>query len=501
MSQARAEVESHGGAPLLGRPEWLAPGVASFLAFAALWLGIQHDVLAQLWRTWGSDAYGHGLLLAPLSLWLLLRALPRVRAEAVAPRITGLLAAGACLGAAVVADLLQVEAAGQALLFLTLAAAARARLGPAARPLYFPLLLPLLAVSLWDGLLGVLQQVTVWLTIGGMALTPIPTYVDANFIHIPAGQFVVETTCAGLRYLLAGLTLAALYGYWYLPGWRARGLLFAGTALWVTFLNGVRVVVVVLMGHALGMDHPWVVDHGDAGWVIFAAGLLPLLWVARRLEGPAEPGAAATASAPAPAPDRLGGPLATGLLLIAALVAGAAEYGASERSLPLAALAVEGGRACTVEAMAESGWAPKFASPSAERCWWVDTEHGTAAVYVAQWARERPGAEMIFYSNDVLGDSRGRLVRRSTREAAGWPVREAWRPEAAPRLVWSSYLVAGRRTASPLVAKLLRLGALVSGAPGSTVVAVSAPVGDGDPDAARRRLAAALARVQPSGGP
>ncbi|TVS09265.1 MAG: hypothetical protein EA417_20680, partial [Gammaproteobacteria bacterium] len=160
----------------------LARGVVApslmFAGIVVLIVASQWETVASVWRTWQVDSYGHGPLAGLLSLWLLWRAWPRAGLDA-QPSAPGLLLLIGVLVAWLLANLMEIQAIRQVCLFLALGSAAWAVFGwNQGRVLLFPLLLPLIAVSIWDQLLIPLQNLTVALVSFGIRLTDIPAFID-----------------------------------------------------------------------------------------------------------------------------------------------------------------------------------------------------------------------------------------------------------------------------------------------------------------------------------
>lgn len=462
--------------------------------------------------TWHSDAYGHGWLVLAIALWLGWRAWPRALEVARGASPLGAAAFVVALGVWQGGELLQIQAVTQPMLFVSIAAAVWACMGAAsARVLAFPCLYTLVAVSTWDQLLVPLQEIAVVLTGMGVRWTGIPAFIDHKFISIPEGRFVIETMCAGLRYFLAGLSVALLYAYLYLPTWPRRLALLGVTTVWVLILNGIRIVVIVLMGHAWGMEHPWVKDHGDTGWVIFALGLVPLYFVAVRLEGAGSsaggqgPPGAGPGRGTDDARRRFRGPhpLPWAATLFGVLLLGnGAVWLVQQAELPLRAVALPGARICEPALLSERGWHPDYPQADAEACFHLP-EAGVLA-YAAQYGREGPGRELVAYGRDVWSEEDGRLRSRAGRTAPGGAVIETVleTPDGDLRVIWHRYRVGAVNTTSGLEAKLLRLLALVTGGRAATVTAVT-PVGPVAPEAlpeVRERLGRALAAFRLDGG-
>lgn len=457
--------------------------VGVFLAIALLFRASLQAIGVSWWQ---DDAYGHGLLLGALSAWILWRDRAALAHSAGKPQPAFAFITAGLLGAWALAEVLAIRSLMQTLPWPTLLAVTGALHGrEVARLAAFPLLLPLLASPLWDMLLGPLQQITALLAGVLLKATSIPVFVDRVHITIPAGQFLVEEACAGLRYFLAGLSIAVLYGYWYLQE-PVRRIVFAVVAgLWTVLLNGVRVAVVVILADAWGMHHPWVQDHGDLGWVIFALGMVPLLAIGRLLERTHHPDSVSpeethevgpNTAARAPVLDRFGmsaAAIALSLLMVAALQWRAVGAVPTSGAIDLP------GASCTMDALDQAGWRPRFVGADQQRC-----AFGADGVvlYSARYDQETQGSELVYFQNQLHGDARaGQEVDLGiVTIGGGEPFRmlRVTLGDGRVRYTAYRYQVGPFFTARELGAKLLKVPALLAGASDSAVLAASTVAGD-----------------------
>ena len=142
----------------------------------------------------------------------------------------------------------------------------------------------LFGMPLWNYLIPLLQTVSVEAVKVGLDIIKLPAFIEGITVSIPHGQFQIAGGCSGLRYLLVALTLGTLYGFLsYRSLWR-KGALIAFAVLLALTTNWIRILIIIYAGYHLGMDSSMVTDHADLGWVVFAFALVPIFFVARRLE-------------------------------------------------------------------------------------------------------------------------------------------------------------------------------------------------------------------------
>ena len=124
------------------------------------------------------------------------------------------------------------------------------------------------------------------------------------------------------------------------------------------------------------------------------------------------------------------------------------------------------------------------------------------ALYIGYFAEERQGAEAVNELTDWAGPSGWRklAITEAVLPVDGAPLETPCLRlgrDAERRLVCYWYWVDGEMTASPYLAKLLRVRAQIfGGLRAGSIIAVSSPYGD-SPEAALEILRAFLGRVEP----
>jgi exosortase len=261
--------------------------VATGAAFLVLFAGPMAD-LAKQW--WTDPNAGHGLLLAPIALYLAWRS--GVRPDAKGQPVLGL-----CL--LVVSVLLRYVGALAAELFtmrtsLVGAIIALIVFAWGARQLvrwWLPLTLVVLSVPLPTVVLNSaafpLQLEASKMGAALLAWRQIPVLLDGNVIRLPGHTLFVTEACSGLRSLAALVALGVLIAGLWLKKPPMRLLLIAAAIPVAILLNGIRVF---LTGFLVFFVDPKLGEgfmHLTEGWIIFVfafAILGGLAWVLVRLE-------------------------------------------------------------------------------------------------------------------------------------------------------------------------------------------------------------------------
>lgn len=314
----------NGNAARPARARWsLAPPEAPS-AFALVGLGLlvwfslyTIRILHPVWLE--AVDYSHGYLILILTGWLFFMELRREPLAPFAPSLPGL----ACLFALVLAMVVGLASTTLSIAAAALPALWMAAIWAAAGPKNarrFALLLTYLyiAMPIWSFLVEPLRRLTVLVVTGWIRAANLPAYIEGNLIHVPSGTFEVQGGCAGLRYAIVAVALAAFGNLLSRRRWAPSALLMAVALLLALVGNWVRVFITVAVGQAEVQNLFTVVvrdHHTFFGWLLFAVFMIPLFYVDRILQ----PGSAAAAT-PAVSPGtvavgRLGGAYAACALL------------------------------------------------------------------------------------------------------------------------------------------------------------------------------------------
>ncbi len=181
--------------------------------------------------------------------------------------------------------LMGIQAMHQTLALMSLACAYWAWLGlRRALPFLLGLSLLIWALPIWFLLNPPLQAFASWAVKWLLQWAHIPAFIEGIEITIPSGRFEISGGCSGLRYLLVSSTLASIYGIFYLRSFPQTLILWTfGCALSILF-NWIRIFIIIWVGHDSKMQSSLVQDHDNFGWFLYIGVVIPILWVARRLE-------------------------------------------------------------------------------------------------------------------------------------------------------------------------------------------------------------------------
>jgi exosortase A len=450
--------------------------------------------MARIWLT--SDAYGHGLFILPIALFLIWRRRGPLGARMPLASLSGwavvaLGAAGWLVGVAAGVELVkQLCLVLMAQGLVVIAIGWRAALG-----LAFPLLYLYLMVSFGDGLVSMLQNVAAWLVFHMLRLTGTTVHMEGLFLHTPSGAFLIAEACAGLRFMLTILALGLLYGELIYRDWLRRGLFIIFAVVVTLLANALRVVGVILIAEATGQKEAIVADHLTYGWV-FLSLLLALLFLAGLLFR-SRPVRDVFAEEAAEIADFQAGTRARGWGLVAslgaiALVLVTASYGRSislEFGSPAAALEARVPERLgdwTKEPTVTDDWRPVFVGPDVELV--ARYRKGTARVdlYIAYYHMQRQGAELVNAGNRLATAPAWQRMQ-GFRAPLGVPGHDVEVPVTLfrstggeKRIVMAWYWVAGRIAGGDVGAKLLQVWTTLFGGPSEAAALVLSAAYDDD---------------------
>ena len=261
---------------------WVSFAIVLASLFFLLW-----PTLEGIFSRWLKldESYSHGFLLLLVSLFLVFRVMrqrtlvPGFYPLWLVPFVLALLAYG--LG-----DLLRIQALQHLMLVPLILGALAVLLGwKQVRWLIAPVGLLFFAMPVWDFLAWTLQLITTEINQLLLGLFDIEFEVEGVFVYlIGVGTFEIAHGCSGLRYLLVGQSLSLMYGELNFRSFRARVILFVSSVFLALFANWVRVFVIIYMGYETNMQTSLIEDHESFGWWVFAATLIPLFCIGRRLE-------------------------------------------------------------------------------------------------------------------------------------------------------------------------------------------------------------------------
>jgi len=452
----------------------LIASVAVFLVCISMvlhWTTLRE--LGVLW--WRSYTYGHGLLVAPVCLYLLWEKYPELQETPHSVSLSGLFFLTVFNGIWWIAYSIDINILVKVVVLVMPALIVWTVLGKHVfKLLLFPLTYILVAVPVWDPLESILQVLTAYTVAGGLSLVGVPVFLESTYISIPEGQFHIEEVCAGLRYFLAALAIALLFSHMYLKKLSVQ-MVFVGTALAIAVVvNWVRVFLVILAGHLSNMQHSFVHEHVGLGWWIFSISLIPVFALGIYMHRKSANQAGLPVGVHS-TPKSIPGYKPVIVLLSSVLVliltpvsANQLKQRGIERDFPVVLPEGIGGWEGPFEL--ESIVNISYASADYSLIRSYKKNNDKLALFVAGYNSQSQGKELVHYENRVVGSSNwniyknGKILLSNSGETK-LAVKESLlkRKQGQVAVMWQWYTVAGENTSSEMMAKLLQLKSIVTG--------------------------------------
>lgn len=465
---------------------------ATVLAGALLVVGLLHfetiQSIVQIW--FRSETFLHGLLIFPISGWLVWRRWPQLKKVGAQPWYPAVAVIGLVSLLWWLSESLGIQVSKQLMVIALLPTVVLLINGPAfTKTIAFPLAYLVFAVPFGEAAIPYLIDFTAFFVVEALQLTGFPVFRDGVYFSIPAGNFEVAKACSGIRYLLASLALGTLYGYLIFSDLKKR-VAFAIFALLLPIVaNGLRAYGIVLLAHFSDMKIAVGVDHLIFGWIFFGFVMLFMFWVGDRLRDAGDVG---------------GG--------VAHLPSGSVQGGASRGAIVLAALLAIGGVATGPALATTMSWVSPQLPPAglparagdwlpatAHRTDWQPVFRGASYIQIATYQRDQVQVDLVVIRYDEqhqgieLVNSTNAVADSSTWEFGNISVQERYVPEAGlvllreteifnttrERLIWSWNEVNGLPVSGDLQTKVMELGSTLRfRRPISSAIVVSAIVHD-----------------------
>ncbi|WP_374500755.1 exosortase A [Zoogloea sp.] len=460
--------------------------MAAVLAWVVAWYSGTAQEVFSIW--WRSETFAHGLLVLPISGWLVWRNRDRLVGLQIgtAPVMAlPILAAGFgwLLG-----ELASVASVTHAALAFILVFSLVGVLGfQLARPLAFPILFLLFGIPIGEFLLPVMMDYTAEFTVSALRLSGVPVYQEGLHFVVPNGRWSVVEACSGVRYLMASLMVGTLYAY---LSYRSlhRRLLFLVAAIVVPIIaNWLRAYMIVMLGFLSDNRIATGVDHILYGWLFFGIVIVLMFWIGGHWREDLDPEVPRQLSPMKAGVARSGlarlVPLALAVaaapLVLHHLESSEALHPATASPIPALAIAAP----WSGLAAPSVSFKPSFMGYREESLRHYANGKQVVSVYVASYADQQPGHELVQSQNALLlpNDLHWNRLAQSRGPDSGaghWLVTSMAR-ESASALVWSGYWINGRLVTNDYVAKSLLVLERLQGHPDTSVfVAVWATADD-----------------------
>ncbi len=384
-----------------------ATPIVYFSAIVVTAIALLHPTALDMATTWAmSSSYHYGVLVAPIAVWMITAksakpATPTNRAPGFLIIVAGatLWLMGHAASVAVVEQF--------ALVTTIIGSVCVVYGGGVLRSWAYPLAFLYFMVPFGEAIVPGLQTITAQIVVAMLSALSMPVSIDGYLIRTPAGAFEVAEACAGFRFLISALMIAAVFAYVSFQSLHKRiGFLLFATAFAI-LANGVRAFMLVLI--ATLTDMQWAVgpDHLLIGWMFYALLFVILIAVGRRF-------ADAPTSQPSTPTQQPGASALPAMLAAIAMIVGVAAYASVVIDRP-----VDKTAPVSLSLLNAPGWrilppAQNWRAhlPQADRTAGATYVNANNTVYVSlgYFTHDRKGGEIINYDNRAWSDVSWRRI-------------------------------------------------------------------------------------------
>lgn len=484
---------------------WLRHGVALAGLLLLTLIAFRSSVMAALTVWEVSPTYSHCFLIIPIVLWLIWEKRP------VLERISPTLYPPALIVLPVLAliwwlgELAAINEVQQFSVVMMMQAVIVALLGlPVVRAIWFPVFYLLALVPTGEYLITPMRDFAAHFTDIGLNLLGVTFYRQGTLFELTSGRYEIAEACAGLRFLIATVTLGVLFAHMMFRKFYKVALFLLACVAVPLIGNGLRCIGIIMIAYLSGNEYGAGADHIVYGWGFNVAILVVLGAIGYRFRDEFSDKTDVQPSAPA-SPKRLVSVTALAALLLS--TGPAASWWHNNYFTPpdMTTIAEPFQPGTWSLGAASSTWHPEFSGADTQAAASI-SQNGALPVdlYLAYYARPRPGHSMTAHINRFWDEEVSTLAESGTVTAtfANNPIQfQEWvvTTHAEKRLIWATYWVNGRFTTSMMKIRLLGAAAALQGNEGQAVIALST-VMDAGTEEARKRLSAALAELNPLPG-
>ena len=452
---------------------WRSPLLVLGLVLTTILLLYWDTAVAMVTIWYRSGTFTHAFVVPPIVLWLVWRKWPEVARLSPRPALVMLLPMAAAALFWLLGDLTAVNSVTQLAFVALLVLAVPAVLGlQVGYTLLFPLCFMFFSVPMGEFLLPTFMEWTADFTVMALRFTGVPVLREGLQFVIPSGNWSVVEACSGIRYLIASVTVGALFAHLNYQS-TTRRIAFVLVSIIVPVLaNWLRAYMIVMLGHLSGNTLAVGVDHLLYGWVFFGVVIMLMFVVGARWAEPEPPLPAVGAHA-----VTTGAVVHGGVLAAAALVLAVAAWPLIARSW-IDTRAPSGTVRLVLPPALSQGWVqdtapqyafnPNFENPTAAVNARYGKAHHSVGLYLGFYRNQDYNRKLVS-SNNVLVTSNDRswsAVRGGARDVALGPHTVPLRSTELRRLptavagtvdglvVWQVYWINGTLTANEYLAKV-----------------------------------------------
>ncbi len=479
---------------------WLRHGVALAGLLLLTLIAFRSSVMAALTVWEVSPTYSHCFLIIPIVIWLIWEKRP------VLERISPTLYPPALIVLPVLAliwwlgELAAINEVQQFAVVMMMQAVIVALLGlSVVRVIWFPVFYLLALVPTGEYLITPMRDFAAHFTEIGLNLLGVTFYRQGTLFELTSGRYEIAEACAGLRFLIATVTLGVLFAHMMFRKIHKIALFLVACIAVPLIGNGLRCIGIIMIAYLSGNEYGAGADHLVYGWGFNVAILVVLGALGYRFRDEFSDRADIPPSSPE-APKKLVSVTALAALLLSAGPAMSWWHNNSFTPPDMGAIRRPFQPSSWSLGAASASWRPEFSGADMQAAASI-SDGGALPVdlYLGYYARPRPGHSMTAHINRFWDDEVSSLADSGnvTMQFGGNPVPfQEWTvtSRGERRLIWATYWVNGHFTTSMMKIRLLGAAAALQGHEGQAIIALSTLMEAG-PEEARNRLSAALPQL------
>jgi exosortase D (VPLPA-CTERM-specific) len=241
------------------------------------------DGLSYMLQDWEREDFSHGYMIPLISLYLLMKQLPKLATIEFNHQWWGILIIVLGISVFLVGELSALYVIVQYAFLIVLYGICISLVGfrgliILAIPLIYLLFMIPLPNFLLFNLSQKLQLLSSGLGVFFLRLMDVSVYLEGNIIDLGSYKLQVVDACSGLRYLFPLMSFGFLVACLYKTVFWKRAVIFLSTIFITIFMNSFRIAIIGLTVDIWGISAAEGVLHDFEGWIIFMACLVLLVF-------------------------------------------------------------------------------------------------------------------------------------------------------------------------------------------------------------------------------
>jgi len=345
--------------------------------------------------------------------------------------------------------------------------------------LLLPLLMILLILPIWNILQLPLRDISTWVSFHGVNLLGFEIIRQGYKLITPNGIFMVEEACSGLSFFLASALYAVFVAQINHLSRRATAIFFTLAIIVAVIANWIRITAIIIVGSQTAMQHFIIQDHLTFGWLVFAACFIPVIIAGNTYFGEQSPQNSKQKEV-IKQPQQISvwylfAVSTITLFFAAATIILPSRFDPHYKfTLPM----IPSYTHLSLNNVTSQNWYPISHGATSEEFNYFLQGDDLLQVYLANYAQQRQGKEIIFVGNTLFDKNRWLNVKQQTTLLNSTSLKQVnlitlKKDNQRSRLIAYWYLVDSHFIADKKTAKWYEVQAAIKGQPGATLIAIA----------------------------